>query len=60
MELLPMKTTVSKIKSKLNRINNKLDFRRKKISELEDITIKSISNAAQKEKKTFKKELGDL
>lgn len=55
-----MKITVSEVKSKLNRINNKLDFRRKKISEFENITIKSISNATQKEKNTLKKEFGGL
>ena len=55
-----MKITVSEVKSKLNRINNKSDSRRKKISELEDITIKSISNATQNEKKTLKKEFGGL
>lgn len=55
-----MKNIVFEIKNKINRIKSKLDGRRKKISELEDIPVKTISNEAKKEKERPKKQLSNL
>lgn len=52
-----MKNIVFEIKNKINRIKSKLDGRRKKISELEDIPVKTISNEAKKEKERQKNSL---